>query len=388
MKRVNETQGDIIKEWQLNNQKQVTPDSAESKLVIVVLRVFSSLCSFYHLWSHLKDNSIISGLKEGMAKHFVAQEEKAAPVPQEDRFKAEGAEKYQRRDIGPANWIDKSSNADVVRNMIAKMGFKEGKGLGKAQNGMIGPIKFSENFGRLGLGNDWLAPYSAESQQPVQENAEEEEGNNLKEVEYMVCQVQKQLVICARINFHQNQDWPYFISIEEHNLEEDLKIGNRILLREFQWIEKFRHLANDGEVRNGRLLWLNEDTGLLPRQAVARKWELTEQEDLEEQEGKIAIVKKKGLWDQPGETKYIVVEARPHTRLRSRLIQRQCFGFDLYFAWSGDRCIVGLATLPAGTLWNSWFILPASSPYRRHSSTLNFDTKMVVAMKDFPNNQQ
>jgi hypothetical protein len=56
--------------------------------------------------------------------------------------------------------------------MMARMGFEEGRGLGKNLDGRLEPIKPSESFGRLGLGNDW-PNNSAEFNEDLQEKEEE-----------------------------------------------------------------------------------------------------------------------------------------------------------------------------------------------------------------------
>jgi hypothetical protein len=200
-------------------------------------------------------------------------------------------------------------------------------------------------------------------------------------MEYLVAQIQEKQVILARLD-GQAVHWPYFVAIKgEANqlLPAELVIGQTVVLRDFEWDERFRNLAASmEEATPKRRCWYNGNTGLLAVQATTRNWRIVHNPAQEEVEGEIVEVKLKG-WGL--EVRYVMVDSA-RSACRVGLIQRQC-AFGLGLAREGDDCRLGLVRLPAGILINSWAILPTSFPFtwdptKFHTSTN--ESSLIVCM--------
>ncbi|KAL3099169.1 hypothetical protein niasHT_025717 [Heterodera trifolii] len=205
----------------------------------------------------------------------------------------------------------------------------------------------------------------------AEEMMEEFSSFNVKEndgkiVEYLVCQVEENIVIGGKLRTMANKSWPYFVAISNEVAEKarefkkKLQMGDIVGVKKFEWKNDYRYLAKrETDKSHFNKMWYVQK---INSQATVIDLSHIRYAILREHPGLVLRIRE--MVSNGVTKKLCAIIISPGLQLSSRCYRRQLSELELESLQEGQLIKVWAAFVPEQTLVENSFILPPQSQFR------------------------
>ncbi|KAL3075808.1 hypothetical protein niasHT_032011 [Heterodera trifolii] len=205
----------------------------------------------------------------------------------------------------------------------------------------------------------------------AEEMMEEFSSFNVKEndgkiVEYLVCQVEENIVIGGKLRTMANKSWPYFVAISNEVAEKarefkkKLQMGDIVGVKKFEWKNDYHYLAKrETDKSHFNKMWYVQK---INSQATVIDLSHIRYAILREHPGLVLRIRE--MVSNGVTKKLCAIIISPGLQLSSRCYRRQLSELELESLQEGQLIKVWTAFVPEQTLVENSFILPPQSQFR------------------------